>query len=417
MTLQSKIDSLDYPPTYQYDLATLRPKGHLGKRMLQTPNIMFYGKSFLDIGCNKGFFSLVAQKGCDYVEGIDVDEKYVTLCKELGINAIHTTFRDYTPSRKFDRIMMGNVMHYLYRECGDWSWIIKLASISNGLVLIEAPTGMDCKNMKPVFSKELAKNFNHDIFMEKMGKFFILNGITNSPSQGRYIMLFERKKEKSLDYSALNVNEYELIKQNDESTIFKDDTNIIKLQNNRTIQDEIKCFIASHSPISNGIECMIYSGERFMGWIEKYIDTPILKRYQKEKEVLEKLCEHQVYLAKLGYTELDMGMSNFFEDLIIYDKGGVFPIKDLHPLAIEDINNGYFFKMFKNNYKMNIDYEKIHEALNTRDSLKIERMYETLMETDRKKATSLLFDLGCMGIGIGIMGFLAIGIAWYHGGV
>ena len=69
--LQSMIDSLSYPPTHEYSVKDLKPKGELKIRLAQmktvSPNF-FEGDNFLDIGCNKGFFSLLASQNFLHVK-------------------------------------------------------------------------------------------------------------------------------------------------------------------------------------------------------------------------------------------------------------------------------------------------------------------------------------------------------------
>ncbi len=371
---QEEIDKLDYPPTHQYNLERLEPLGALKKRMRLISSQIFHGERFLDIGCNKGFFSLVAKQGCKIVEAIDNNRDYVNLCKKLKIDVQLSTFREYNPDKKYDRIMMGNVMHYMYRECGDWSFIIKLAAISNGLVLIEAPTGMDCKLMKDAIPKHLRKNFNNESFMETMNKFFTLKSISNSPSQGRYIMLFERI---NLPTVAFAIHDgIKIIKQDGESTVYKSKDNIIKIQNNHTEKDEIRIFIASHSPISNGIKSLVYNYGNYQGWTEEISDQIKLKPYTNQEECFQKLCIHNIYLAKLGYTEVDMSVSNFWPDLQMYDKGGIRHVTDVDPLCYNDLQTGWFFTMFRNQFNIPIDYESIQLSLKTRNSFNIQKMYE-----------------------------------------
>ncbi len=43
---QAEIDSIDYPPTHQYNLEKLEPLGSLRRRMRLIPNQIFYGKRF-----------------------------------------------------------------------------------------------------------------------------------------------------------------------------------------------------------------------------------------------------------------------------------------------------------------------------------------------------------------------------------
>jgi hypothetical protein len=87
----------------------------------------------------------------------------------------------------------------------------------------------------------------------------------------------------------------------------------------------------------------------------------------------------------MGYYEADMGSTNFFDDLTLFDKGGVHHIQDMHPSGFEDVKSGYFFKMFRNGFTIPIDYDTIQTALKTRNSLEIEKMYRNMMVSDKKK--------------------------------
>ena len=386
--LQGEIDAIDYPPTHQYQLEPLEPKNMLEERVARIPVEFFHGESFLDIGCNKGFFSLWAKRNIKYVEGIDYDQKCVRLCKKLGIKCQLTTFRDYVPDKRYDRIMMGNIMHYMYRECGDWTFIIKLAAISTGLVLIEAPTGMDCVAMKPVFqTKKLRKNFNEESFMGMMTKFFTLKMKVKSPSNNRWIMLFERLPLR-IDHFVHKLTTIKL-KSGIESTVYKHRNTIIKIQTNTTDKDFIKTFVAAHSPISNGIDSWLFSNGMYVGWSERISKYCSMKKFKHQIECFQKLCEHNVYLAKLGYTEMDMSVTNFFSDFKFYDKGGVWNIKDLEVAAIEDIITGYFFKMFRNSFKIKINFDLIHTILNKRDSVLIEILYQSFIIDEPIKKSKL----------------------------
>ena len=356
------------------------------------PLSFFEGDSFLDIGSNKGFFSLFAKKTCRYVEAIDNVPEYVVLCKNLGINTTYASFRQYNPSQKFDRIMIGNVMHYMYRECGGWEFIIKLAAISNGLVLIEAPTGMECNDMKGVFPKELEKNFNHSLFMEKMGEFFNVVLIANSPSPDRYIMLFERKQVAQYHLDKNDLSDWKILKKGDESVVYRLKNYVIKIITKpHTVKDEIQIFIASHSPISNGFKEMIYDQNGFAGWTEEYSEQRILRYFKKQDEVWQQVCRHNVFLAKLGYTDIDVATINFFIDFTLFDKGGIRHVEDMSEDLIKNLETGFYFSMLRNSYNIPINLKKIHKTLNTRDSFKIQKMYEDMIVF---KSTKISLGLG-----------------------
>jgi SAM-dependent methyltransferase len=375
MTPQEKIDKIAYPPTHNYKLDGLEPIGTLKERMNLFPDSFFHGDKFLDIGCNKGFFMLYAKQYCNHVKGIDNDPKMTKLCSELDLDVNTTSFRDYNPDMQFDRIMLGNVMHYLYRECGDWTWIIKLASISTGLVLIESPIDMNCMAMYDVLDRNLRGGYNEKNFMSMMDRFFILKSKTPSPTNDRWVMVFERK---SYPQKVLTDENALLLKQNNETTTWRNKDKIIKVMNNFDMKKRISVFISSHSPISNGIR---FIGEN--GWVEDYCDSPIVTKQSQQHEIFKRLCQHNVYLAKLGYTEMDMGLTNFFTNGKMFDKGNVFHIKDLQDFQIG--NDGVFFKMMKPNFTIDIDYDKLKQTLNTKDSYVIEKFYSQFLDKKTPK--------------------------------
>jgi SAM-dependent methyltransferase len=378
---QKDIDTQVYPPNSHYTLDGLIPSKLLKERLDLMPHKFWVGKRFLDIGCNRGFFSLYSK--CEYKEAIEIDPENVKLCKSLGINVTQVSFRDYNPDKKFDRIFIGNAMHYLFRECGGWEWIVKLATISTGAVLIEAPTGMDCKDMKNVFSKNLEQKFIRDLFLYEMSKYFDLLSIVKSPSPDRWIMLFERKFEKSFDLKDLPV--MELVHQNKETKVYRSEDKIIKLLVNPVPSDEIRIKIAGHSPISTGIDVSIYDGEKFVGWIEKYERLKILEYKKKQSEIFEQVCVHNIFLSKLGYMDHDTATINFFENGILFDKGGVFHIKTIPYQWINDIITGHYFIQLLNSYDIisSAILKNLCTAFKTRDPVLIELEYKIIMASLR----------------------------------
>jgi len=196
-------------------------------------------------------------------------------------------------------------------------------------------------------------------------------------------MLFERKEEPILQLE--EIQKGVKIKEDKESIIFKLGDRILKLQEKHTVKDEIRYFIASHSPISNGVLEWIYSDGEFQGWTEEYSNLERIIYKQRQNEVWQKICEHNIFLAKLGYTDIDTATINFFSNLTLFDKGGTFHIDDLIPLWIEDITTGYYFIMFGNSYDIPIDLIPIHHALNSKDSYKIQKVYEDMITSKSQK--------------------------------
>ncbi len=203
-------------------------------------------------------------------------------------------------------------------------------------------------------------------------------------------MLWERKPipitPLSEEFQGMKV-----IKQTVESTIYKGDNKIVKLQCEKGVVPFMKTFISSESPVSNGVESWVFSidpktsEKTFVGWIEKYDNTKTLHKNMKQDKILPQLIKHQIFLTKLGYHEMDMGVSNFFENGVMFDKGGVWHIKEIQKEAIEDINEGYFFKMMKNSFvDYPFDYEGLHRVLNTRDPLMVEDFYKKVLVPKKK---------------------------------
>lgn len=392
---QKIIDSLSYPPNHDYDLETLKPRGELKLRLSQInaldPNF-FKGDKFLDIGCNKGFFSLLASQYVNDVHSIDTDIQRINLCnmiKQKNMIVEHTSFRNFTTNNQFDKILLGNVHHYLFKECEGWAWIYKLAVISTDEVIFEGPIDMTCTDMENVIPDNLKKEFTFEKFLGIMSKFFTLEIKIDSILPQRYVMLFKRKKD---DFDIIHQIEQipikKILKDDHISTIFltsKNDKQMVaKIVKNPTDDLRNRINIARMSPISNGVIGSIYNGEMFIGWLEEYREDEICKYKENQEQVFKKLCEHNIFLAKIGYFDTDIATINFFKtDLKLFDKGLVMPIKSLNEEVYENFQNsseGYYFIHLKNSFDI-IDEKTrdlIKNALKRKDSLIIEKTFVEL---------------------------------------
>ncbi|MDD5638836.1 MAG: class I SAM-dependent methyltransferase [Candidatus Pacebacteria bacterium] len=392
--MQYLIDSLPYPSTCQYNIEGLKALGDLKRRLFVLKSVapnFFSGYNFLDIGCNKGFFSLLATQFFNKVQSIDVDKKYVELCRMIrqpNMEVFHASFRDFMPQIEFDKIFMGNVHPYIFKECRGYEWIYKLATISTGEVLIEGPVDMNCKDMVTAIPKELQPKFTFEKFMQAMAPFFSLEKKIPSVSPGRWVMLFKKKNDE-FNY-IIQLHELPVLKilqESSDSVIY-----LTKVKGKETIAKVMKNYIdtglkiriniARFSPISNGILGSIYRGKKLVGWIEEYENSPIYKNKENQIELFKLICEHTIFLAKLGYFDIDTATINFFKkNNKLFDKGGIIHIKQLdesvYGSSFDKRFEGWYFKLMRYSYDMiseNIQ-KQIYNALKSKDSSVIENTF------------------------------------------
>jgi len=393
--LQSNVDSLSYPSTHEYNIKELKPKGELKIRLAHIKTVapnFFEGNNFLDIGCNKGFFSLLASQNFLKVHSIEADKKYTELGQLLAqpnMKVECTSFRNFVPDKEFDKILIGNVHHYLFIECGGWEWIYKLAAISCGEVLIEGPVDINRKDMKKLIPKNLQEYFTFEKFLEVMNHFFNLECKIKSNTPGRYIMLFKRKADefdKSYQFSELPVSK--VFKDGKYSITFLTEINgkkmVAKVDKNPVDNLRIQINIARLSPISNGAIGSIYHQKKFVGWLEEFRNDEIYHYKENQIALFKLMCEHNIFLAKLGFFDNEWATINFFKkDSKLFDKGAVRPIITMYERLYDkspDCEKGLFFIHLENSFDIiNEKMQKqIYEALKSKDSKIIETTFANI---------------------------------------
>lgn len=388
---QPQINSLFHSSTYQYKIDKLKAIGDLKKRQdifnQIAPNF-FQGWNFLNIGCNTGYFPLVAAQFFEKVQIIDEDEKFIKLCKTLkqsNMEVFHDSFRDFMPLIEFDKIFIDNVHHHIFKQCRGWEWICKLAAISNGEVLIEGPVDTDYKDIKTLFSKELQSKFTFEDFMQAMDPFFSLEKKIKSINPDCWVMLFKRKLNRINNQAQLdNLPITKILKNGIHSLVyltrFSGKKIVAKIIPPRFALNDykIRIQIASFSPLSNGITGFIYKNNKFVGWFEEYENKRVNRSKENQVELLKLICDHVVFLAKLGYFDTDCSTRNFFiESNKFFDKGGVAHIKILDWNIDGTSNLSKFFKNLNDGFNI-IDKEMleiIYNALNSKDLYLIEQAF------------------------------------------
>lgn len=187
MDIQSKIDAISSPLYQNYACKGFMPDPILGKRERSFSDIcpdFFIGDKFLDIGCNKGYFIFKYRYNFGMIHGIDTDIKCISLCDDISshlrsegldrnnVYCFMSGFKDFPYFHSYDRILVGNVAHFLYREADGWGWVEKLAELSSDRVIIEGPTGMDCEEMYTELPYRLHDGFNRQEFLAQLSKHF-----------------------------------------------------------------------------------------------------------------------------------------------------------------------------------------------------------------------------------------------------
>lgn len=395
-SIQSVLDSLFYLPTHQYNINGLKAYGTLRNRQIIFDTIapnFFSGHNFLDIGCNTGFFSLLASQYFDRVQSIDNDKTFINLyelLKQPNMDFFPVSFRDFIPQLEFDRIFIGNVHHYIFTQCKGWEWIYKLAAISIDKVLIEGPVDMTCQDVNTLIPQDLQSKFTFGQFMGVMNLFFTLERKVPSVSQGRWVMLFKRKPDiYNRRFQLYDLPIIKILKADKESTVYltkiENELAVAKLRNDQPDAYKINVHIASFSPISNGAIGSIYNNEKFVGWLETYEDGAIYKYKENQVELFKLICDHMMFLAKLGYCDTDCATINFFKkNNKLFDKGTVYHIQalneDIYGDSFENRHQGCYFMNMRNSYDIiNEDLQcDIYKALKSKDPDIIEFTFDKI---------------------------------------
>ena len=317
--LQAKIN-IGYPPTHKFIVAqdnNLIPTGVLGERVkiiaCAFPEF-FSGERLFDIGCNKGYFSHANADRFDRIVAIDWDPDLIDICEHLHrIDRpklvcypafLPAMFRDFAWSTRFDRVFIGNGPHHLYREIRGHEWTAKVAALCSDLLLTEGAHTRECRD---IAKEPDVYGPDFDRLDDELGRYFTMvkrvPAVRYTPD--RFVTLWKRK-QMALDQS-----------QNLFRKKYRHDGYV---DNN-----EVTIGIAATSPISNGL-----LGFTQDGWLEAFDGSDPYRYFENERELFQLHCEHEIYLARLGYIDIDPATINFWKPSNVYfDKSGVVPICDL----------------------------------------------------------------------------------------
>lgn len=203
MSIQKQIDDIEYPPTHTYRIDTLHPGPVLAERLAIIERLcpdLFDGNSFLDVGANKGYFSLRACEKAKTVIAIEPDPDCAALLRKISphnMRVFEGSFGAFRDPMMFDRIFIGNGPHYLFRESCGWDWVRRLAALSNGKVVLEGPKDMACEDMTRCIPDDLRPLFTWEYFWGAADGLFTIAAqepsISHTPD--RYVTVLHRVED------------------------------------------------------------------------------------------------------------------------------------------------------------------------------------------------------------------------------
>lgn len=200
---------MPYPPNHDFTYDGLVPGPQLRKRVAAItklePTFFDTAGHFLDAGCNRGFFALLAESHGAEVVAFDacVEADYRPLWSDYRADGVVVAFSRLTWTEAmseddhFDTAFLGNVWHYAYVERGGWDWVedLALAVSAGGVAIIEGPIGFrECALMKDCIPEALRAGMTREAFDTAMGLFFRCDGAVESPTDaGRWITSWARR--------------------------------------------------------------------------------------------------------------------------------------------------------------------------------------------------------------------------------
>ena len=211
--LQDRLDALTYPPTHCYCVADMAPRGVLARRAAVVTSLLSQCTTrgaALEVGFNKGFFLHLFGMHFDAVDGCEPWREYYELVRDIhtargwpNIRTLHHgSFADMPWSSgdgRYDFIFLGNCMHYLYHEAGDFSFLEHLADHCGGWLLIEGFTSLDGNDAFMVGARRkwpvaLQRGYTDAAFMSAASPHFTVHETRRSPTdRDRRFMLLRKR--------------------------------------------------------------------------------------------------------------------------------------------------------------------------------------------------------------------------------
>lgn len=201
--IQAKLDALTYPPNHCYDFQTMQPK--TPQSALRFPYLiphikpLIQGKTVLDIGCSKGFFSIYcAENGAKKVIAQDINPDFTNITAEVaqakGIKNLTTSTKPLLSfEREGDIALVLGVAHYLTFE-SKLDWLYKLYYLGYD-ILLEFPFATNdpvLLRLRDKYPNDRMALMMPEPLKQKVDGLYTITHLGQTPGQGRTLYYLKK---------------------------------------------------------------------------------------------------------------------------------------------------------------------------------------------------------------------------------
>lgn len=164
------------------------------------------GKRFLDIGCNGGYYVILAkQLGAREAIGVDVCKDYIDLARDVAkevkvnVNFEQEPFSEYILRfGTFHAINLCSLYHYIYMSMRNHDAIFRILSLMTENLFFENPLGMDDPVVAEYVEKRgheyLRTEYTKEKILHAAGKYFKCEFLSDHLYPARKIYWMTRKR-------------------------------------------------------------------------------------------------------------------------------------------------------------------------------------------------------------------------------